>query len=203
MLGFVKFLKGYYLLLISAKKKVARIGYHDIYQVKDMKMVPLFRSSHVTQHNSDEAHYVDLFKQIKISEGFYFSYTYDMTRTLQSNALQRNARQDNEDAPLVRELGEHEPFASHFLWNKYLIKDFYACLIKKRWVMPVIYGFVTQKNFKCDTKPCSIVLISRRSRRYAGTRYLKRGINEHGNVANFVEVEQVCYIDDMQFDRRP
>ena len=69
--------------------------------------------------------------------------------------------------------------------------------------MPVIYGFVTQKNFKCDTKPCSIVLISRRSRRYAGTRYLKRGINEHGNVANFVEVEQVCYIDDMQFDRRP
>ena len=87
MLGFVKFLKGYYLLLISAKKKVARIGYHDIYQVKDMKMVPLFRTSQVTQHNSDEAHYVDLFKQIKISEGFYFSYTYDMTRTLQSNAL--------------------------------------------------------------------------------------------------------------------
>jgi phosphatidylinositol 3,5-bisphosphate 5-phosphatase len=52
-----------------------------------MKMVPLFRTSQVTQHNSDEAHYVDLFKQIKISEGFYFSYTYDMTRTLQSNAL--------------------------------------------------------------------------------------------------------------------
>ena len=31
--------------------------------------------------------YVDLFKQMKISEGFYFSYTYDLTHTLQYNML--------------------------------------------------------------------------------------------------------------------
>jgi len=34
-----------------------------------------------------------------------------------------------------------------------------------------------------------MILIARRSRYMAGPRYLKRGINEEGNVANFVETE--------------
>jgi hypothetical protein len=34
-------------------------------------------------------------------------------------------------------------------------------------------------------------VIARRSRHYAGVRYLKRGINEEGNVANEVETEQI------------
>lgn len=46
-------------------------------------------------------------------------------------------------------------------------------------------------------EPCQIdgygfdfVLISRRSRERAGMRYQRRGINEDGQVANFVETEQ-------------
>ena len=55
-----------------------------IYQIKDMKMVPLFKSR---SKEENEMRYVDLFKQMKISEGFYFSYTYDLTHTLQYNML--------------------------------------------------------------------------------------------------------------------
>ena len=69
--------------------------------------------------------------------------------------------------------------------------------------MPVIYGDISQLNFKAEGKDCSFILISRRSRRYAGTRYLKRGIDEFGNVANYVEVEQIAYVDDLQFDMIP
>ena len=36
-------------------------------------------------------------------------------------------------------------------------------------------------------------LTHRRSRLFAGTRYLKRGVNEQGNVANDVETEQIVY----------
>ena len=43
ILGFVKFLKGYYLIMITQKKKVVKIGQHNIYQIKEMKMVPLFK----------------------------------------------------------------------------------------------------------------------------------------------------------------
>lgn len=38
-----------------------------------------------------------------------------------------------------------------------------------------------------------MILIARRSRHFAGTRYLKRGLNEEGRVANFVEIEQIVY----------
>ena len=38
-----------------------------------------------------------------------------------------------------------------------------------------------------------VTLIARRSRYYAGTRYLKRGMDDLGNVANDVETEQIVY----------
>ncbi|KAM3237863.1 hypothetical protein P3S67_012300 [Capsicum chacoense] len=40
-------------------------------------------------------------------------------------------------------------------------------------------------------KDFSVSLVSRRSRHFAGTRYLKRGVNDHGRVANDVETEQI------------
>jgi hypothetical protein len=61
ILGFVKFLKGYYLILITAKKKVAKIGFHDIYTIKDIKMIRLFRWTN-SHKKEDENKYVDLFK---------------------------------------------------------------------------------------------------------------------------------------------
>ena len=38
-----------------------------------------------------------------------------------------------------------------------------------------------------------ITLIARRSRFFAGARFLKRGVNEEGNVANEVETEQIVF----------
>ena len=34
-------------------------------------------------------------------------------------------------------------------------------------------------------------MVGRRSRHFAGTRYLKRGVTENGKVANEVEIEQI------------
>jgi phosphatidylinositol 3,5-bisphosphate 5-phosphatase len=52
-------------------------------------------------------------------------------------------------------------------------------------------------------KKISLVLIARRSRYMAGPRYLKRGINEGGDVANFVETEQIVYCHNVSFDNKP
>jgi hypothetical protein len=41
-----------------------------------------------------------------------------------------------------------------------------------------------------------MTLIARRSRHYAGTRYLKRGVNVHGKVANDCEIEQILQHED-------
>ena len=38
-----------------------------------------------------------------------------------------------------------------------------------------------------------ITLIARRSRHFAGARFLKRGVNDCGHVANAVETEQILH----------
>ena len=57
--------------------------------------------------------------------------------------------------------------------------------------MPIVHGYIEQKNFTDGGNKFSIMVIARRSRHYAGTRYLRRGINNEGYVANFVEIEQI------------
>ena len=79
---------------------------------------------------------------------------------------------------------QSKPWESDFMWNKYLIEDFYELVECKLWVIPFVHGYVSQINFEDMNKRCSVTLISRRSRMYAGTRYLKRGINDGGWCAN-------------------
>ena len=53
----------------------------------------------------------------------------------------------------------------------------------------VSIGYLTVLDVSNNIKKVSLILIARRSRYMAGPRYLKRGINDEGNVANFVETE--------------
>ncbi|KOM56189.1 hypothetical protein LR48_Vigan10g208100 [Vigna angularis] len=51
--------------------------------------------------------------------------------------------------------------------------------------------FVAKSRLSIFGRDFSVSLISRRSRHFAGTRYLKRGVNDRGRVANDVETEQI------------
>lgn len=52
-------------------------------------------------------------------------------------------------------------------------------------------GFVEVQQCEVEGYNFDFILISRRSRERAGLRYQRRGVNEHGKVANFVETEQI------------
>lgn len=62
------------------------------------------------------------------------------------------------------------------------------------WVLPIIQGFVQVEQCVISGECFTLALVSRRSRFRAGTRYKRRGIDELGNCANFVETEQVIII---------
>lgn len=64
--------------------------------------------------------------------------------------------------------------------------------------MPIIQGYVEYKSTIFDGKELEIILLSRRRHGMAGTRYLARGLDDEGNVANFVETELLlCYRDQL------
>lgn len=160
-------------------------------------MVPLFTATNSASRD-EENNYVNLFQQFEMHKlGFYFSYSYDLTHSLQENILRKiRNRMDSLHSERLTQVGslkcadsETRPWDTMFMWNKYHVEDFYELVDCKLWVIPFIHGYISQLNFEDLNKRCSVILISRRSRFYAGTRYLKRGINNLGYSANHVETE--------------
>ena len=61
-----------------------------------------------------------------------------------------------------------------------------------RWLTPVMSGFLqVERGCRAGERTFDVMFVSRRSRFRQGTRYTRRGIDDGGNVANFVETEQV------------
>jgi hypothetical protein len=60
-------------------------------------------------------------------------------------------------------------------------------------MVPIIHGAFVQRKINDYGRSLNLALIARRSRHFAGTRYLKRGASEQGKVANDVEHEQILH----------
>ncbi len=149
----------------------------------------------------EEARLLHLFKQVDLGKNFYFSYTYDLTKTLQDN-LTSTPGDPLEEASSVSP--SKQPITAwgyneKFIWNHHLLLPaFHASEHmqphedpRNEWVLPLVYGFVDQAKLSVLNRTVYTTLIARRSRHFAGARFLKRGINEKGHVANDVETEQI------------
>ena len=58
-------------------------------------------------------------------------------------------------------------------------------MIHHDWILNIIHGFVDQANISVYGSPILLTLVARRSCRFAGTRFLKRGANYKGNSTVF------------------
>ncbi|GIL71181.1 hypothetical protein Vretifemale_1790 [Volvox reticuliferus] len=150
--------------------------------------------------------YVKLLMGMDLTKHFYFSYTYNLTATVQQNC--RMAQQRGEQPHVQMQMQQAIPqganlpdgggslsssvYDSMFTWNSYLTSALrWALSGNSRWTVPLIHGFWEQRRLSIYGRPLTLTLIARRSRHFAGTRYRKRGINDGGKVANEVETEQV------------
>ncbi|XP_046877169.1 polyphosphoinositide phosphatase [Hypomesus transpacificus] len=213
IVGFVRFLEGYYIVLITKRRKMADIGGHSIYKIEDTSMIHIPNDSVRVTH-PDEARYVRIFQNVDLSSNFYFSYSYDLSHSLQYNLtllkspcdpgaepeeeVHTQSRQDSFD--IFEDEGQptqvvhgiqNEPYAK-YVWNAKLlecVKD----VVHHDWLMYIIHGFCGQSKLLIYGRPVHVTLIARRSSKFAGTRFLKRGANCQGDVANEVETEQIIH----------
>ncbi|GAU95241.1 hypothetical protein RvY_06890-2 [Ramazzottius varieornatus] len=180
LLGFVRFLEGYSMILVTKRRKVASVGYHSVYKIEDTETIPL--AVDTGPLSPREQRYHKAFHSIDLSSNFYYSHTYDITHTLQHNMLiTENLEKKSTGAPAWR-----------FVWNEYLSKQVLA-EVGTNWIVPVIHGYVCQSEITVFGRCVLLTVIGRRSNRFAGTRFLKRGSNSRGHVANEIEVEQIVH----------
>ena len=206
LVGFVKFLDCYYFTLITQRKKVGCVGSNTIYAIKNAEMYAIRPTDSIgseislksmwrkvnrklsqTNTGTAESRYMGLFQFIDITKDFFFSYTYDLTHSLQHNFIM--------SSPNIFPV---PPFKEMYEWNKYQTEDLKETLGDTNaslWTLPIIHGSFQQRRFSLFGRTVDLILMARRSRHYAGTRYLKRGVSVHGKVANDCEMEQIVQVD--------
>ncbi|KAI0030726.1 SacI homology domain-containing protein [Vararia minispora EC-137] len=182
LVGFVRFTAGWYMLLITKRSVVALLGGHYLYHCENTELIPV-TASHKIEKPTEEQRQMNIFSQVDMSKNFYFSYTYDLTSSLQCNFTARNKLS-----------GSKWPFNDRYAWNWRMFEIVFRetiGVVRAHWVLPIIHGHVDQAKLTVLGRVIYVTLIARRSRHYAGARYLKRGVNDEGNVANEVETEQI------------
>lgn len=174
---------------------MGRLKGHMIYKVAATEFLPL-RERQV--RDPDEDTYLSLVKELLKNGPMYFSYTFDLT-----NTFQRQAQSDT-SAPLWSRADDR------FFWNRHIQSDLINFRLGQGlrrqstgqqpgvdpYILPVMFGMMRITNTSVKGTPLTFVLITRRSRHRAGTRYFSRGLDEQGHVSNFNETEQTAILND-------
>ncbi|CAG2106379.1 unnamed protein product [Medioppia subpectinata] len=158
----------------------------------------------------------ELYKMFTETESFYYSLSGDLT-----NSQQRQQKlSDDETAngrPLWRRVDDR--FFWNKAMLRPIIECEASGAVVDPWILPLIQGYVkietcfldlndtanittdcksledvrvpVDTNAQCHQELYTMTLISRRSRFRAGTRYKRRGVDEKGKCANYVETEQI------------
>ncbi|CAG9570831.1 unnamed protein product [Danaus chrysippus] len=182
-LGSIKLISGLYLVVAKYRILVGKINGQDIYQLAGTDIIPYARSNtHLTNKQvEDNNTYERMLRLALDTPGMYFSYGYDLTHSMQRL---------HSVAPDFHKMSLASRADSRFLWNGHLLKE-YSHQQFARFALPIIQGFVAVNRVSVKGHQLVWSLVSRRSVERAGTRLFTRGIDGQGNVANFVETEQI------------
>ena len=140
LLGFIRFTGEYYMLLITKRSQVAVIGGHYVYQIDGTELVSLSSPRFKADRHPEEARFVSILNNLDLTRSFYFSYTYDISHTLQHNLRRERSslKQNHTEQSQTR-------YNDMFIWNHHLLKPLQG-LLKSTidWCIPIVHGFVDQ-----------------------------------------------------------
>ncbi|KAI6178217.1 SAC domain-containing protein [Aphelenchoides besseyi] len=199
-----------YLLLILDSEVVGELGPHDepVYRIGKVLAVPIVNDGTAKPNYFDtssngfgklKSQQKKLFtfvanrvnsmrlidevvKMLNDSETFYYATSLDLTINSQRRAADPKCSVDE------------------FFWNRHLLNEFFDSEGKlldnsSEWVFRIIHGYFDQRHLSYETdSQLRLTLISRRSTNRAGVRFLRRGVDSSGHVANFVETELILRI---------
>ncbi|KIX00482.1 uncharacterized protein Z518_10622 [Rhinocladiella mackenziei CBS 650.93] len=197
ILGIIKLKLDKYVIVITKAQPMGRLRGHMVYKVMATEFLPL-RERPV--HDPDEDTYLSYLKALLASGPMYFSYSLDVTSNFQRQS------QSDLSQPLWKRADDR------FFWNRFIQTDLIdfrtgggaAGGLKGQqqpgadpYILPVMFGMLEIQPAKVKSTNFTFALITRRSRYRGGTRYLSRGIDDQGHVANFNETEQIALLNDV------
>ncbi|XP_005187417.2 synaptojanin-1 [Musca domestica] len=168
-----------FLVLVTGCVSMGKIGDVEVFRIQQTQFVSLQNAA----PNEDRISEV---RKLLNSGTFYFAHT-----------NQSATRATKFDITLCAQrrfqTGETD---NRFFWNRmmhiHMLRFSIDC---QSWLLKVMCGSVEVRTVYIGAKQARAAIISRLSCERAGTRFNVRGINDEGHVANFIETEQVIYVD--------
>uniref|UniRef100_A0A1B0D8V0 phosphoinositide 5-phosphatase n=1 Tax=Phlebotomus papatasi TaxID=29031 RepID=A0A1B0D8V0_PHLPP len=167
-----------FLVLVTGCFSVGKIGDAEVFRITQTQFVSL-------QHQLLSEEKISEVRKLLNSGTFYFAWNtspvnqqvFDITICAQRK--RRTTETDN-----------------RFFWNRmlhiHLMRYSVDCDF---WLLRAVCGSVEIRTVYAGSRQARAAIISRLSCERAGTRFNVRGTNDEGHVANFVETEQVIYLD--------
>ncbi|KAM1798954.1 hypothetical protein TB1_032267 [Malus domestica] len=175
--GTIRLLAGNYVLVITSRTEVGNYLGFPVYRVNSMRFLSCNEGlkNSTAQEKKDEAYFMALLKTVQSTPGLYFSYETDITL----NSFQRRCKlvEGWMAKPIWKQADPR------FVWNRNLLDE----LIEYK-----------TAELKLKGSPATLTIVSRRCTRRLGTRMWRRGANLDGDVANFIETEQLVEIEGFQ-----
>ncbi|SPO02540.1 related to SAC1 protein [Cephalotrichum gorgonifer] len=193
ILGIIQLRLDKYVIVITKSQPIGRLKGHMVYKVLATQILPMRRKQ---IRDPDEDRFISLLQASLKNGTSYFSYSIDIT-----NSFQRQSQADTTQPLWMRA-------DDRFFWNRFVQSD----LIDYRtqggrgqpgpnpgidpFILPVIFGMFEIRPTTFKGTPLTLILVSRRSRYRAGTRFFTRGLDSQGNAANYNETEQILILND-------
>ncbi|XP_068122474.1 synaptojanin-1 [Hyperolius riggenbachi] len=166
----------YYLVVVTGCMSVGKIQDSEVFRVTSTEFISL------RMDLGDEDRMSEVRKVLN-SGSFYFAWSatgISLDLSLNAHRSMQEQRTDN-----------------RFFWNQSLhlhLKHYGVDC--DDWLLRLMCGGVEIRTIYAAHKQAKACIISRLSCERAGTRFNVRGTNDNGQAANFVETEQVIYLDD-------
>lgn len=190
-LGSIKLLACRYIVIITQREFVGYIAGHTVWRLAKAEVLPYARSMlHLSPEQlADNNTYLNMLEQVLSTPYIYFSYSYDLTHSMQRL---HDFGPDSWKQSLVERADQR------FVWNGHLLSSFknVEC---RNFCLPLLHGFMSINQCVINGQSFNWTIISRRCTARAGTRLHRRGIDKDGNVANFVETEQIVEFQVINF----
>ncbi|XP_056415459.1 synaptojanin-1 isoform X6 [Hyla sarda] len=166
----------YYVVVVTGCMSVGKIQDSEVFRVTSTEFISL------RMDPTDEDRISEVRKVLN-SGSFYFAWSstgVSLDLSLNAHRSTQEQRTDN-----------------RFFWNQslHLHLKHYGVNCDE-WLLRLMCGGVEIRTIYAAHKQAKACIISRLSCERAGTRFNVRGTNDNGQVANFVETEQVIYLDD-------
>ncbi|XP_066475173.1 synaptojanin-1 isoform X2 [Tiliqua scincoides] len=166
----------HYLVLVTGCMSVGKIQESEVFRVTSTDLISLRNDP------SDEERISEVRKVLN-SGNFYFAWSSTGVSLDLSLNAHRNMQEQSTD--------------NRFFWNQslHLHLKHYGVNCDD-WLLRLMCGGVEIRTIYAAHKQAKACIISRLSCERAGTRFNVRGTNDDGHVANFVETEQVVFLDE-------